>query len=248
MKLFDKLFHRNKPVNVNLDFPTKWETVTADQFKEICTVLSIPGIDRDKALFLILCTLTHIRPDRADKYDEKVLRHGQPFIINGQAHIIRSADIAEACRQLGFIYDTIGPAPSPFQDVDRLLYGVSFRAFYEADSFILRYGTEPNGAYLKTAVKSLTGGRVRKLLPWQRTATIIWWNGMKQDLMAMYPYVLKQGESITTKTQAQILQDILSSLNQDRPQDNDKILQTDVHSVLHTLNKIYHDADKRLSK
>lgn len=245
---FRRLFRRSRPKKVNLAFPTSWETVSDSDFREICTVLSLPGIDRDRALFLILCALTHIRPDRVDQYDASQLKGRQPFIINGESHLIKTSDIAEACRQLSFIVDTVGLAPCPLKDVDRMLYGVSFRAFYEADSYILRYASDPNGAYLKTAAKSLSGGRIRKLLPWQRIGIVMWWNGMKQQLMTMYPYVLKQGESITSKTQAEILQDILSSLNQNRPQDNERILQTDVHSVLHVLNNIYHDADKRVSK
>ena len=243
---FKKLFR--KEVKVNLIIPTAWESVTDAEFREICSILSIPGMDRDRALFLILCSLTHIRPDNPDKYDPKAIKGKMPFIINGQQHIIKASDIAEACRQLSFITDTVGPAPCPLKDVDRMLYNVPFQAFYEADSYIQRYAQDPNGTYLKTAAKSLTDGRIRKLLPWQRIGLVMWWNGLKATLMTMYPYVLKQSDSVTTKTQAQLLQDLLSCLNQDKPQDNEKILKTDTHSVLHTLNKIYYDAERRVSK
>lgn len=244
--LFKRLFR--KQVKVNLNYPTQWENVTDAEFREICNILSIPGMDRERGLFLILCALTHIRPDRKEKYDPKAIKGKMPFIINGQQHVIKASDIAEACRQLGFIYDTVGPAPCPLKDVDRMLYNVPFQAYYVADSYILRYAADPNGSYLSTAAKSLTDGRIRKLLPWQRIGIIMWWNGVKAQLMKMYPYVLKQSDSVTSKTQAELLQDILSTLNQNKPQDNDQILKADVHSVLHTLNNIYQDAERRVSK
>jgi len=242
MNLFRRLFSGKKEKKIDLKFPTSWEMVDAEQFRKICVILSLPGIGREQALFLCLCALTDIRPDNPDKYDPKKITGLQPFIINGQTHLVKAADIAAACGQIAFVYDTIGLTPSPFKEVDRMLYGKSFRQFFTADSYILRYGSDPNPAYLKEAAKVLTDGRVRKLLDWQRKAMVIWWNGLKDWMRMKYPYVFQPSEGsigISGKTQAEILQDLLSCMNDNKPQENEKILKTEVHQVLYSLNKIY---------
>lgn len=250
MKIIDffrGLFNRPKPAIVNLEFPTCWENMSPHDFKEVCKILNLNGISRERALFLCFCILADIRPEPSDKYDPKLMKGSMAFTIDGQSHIISSKAVTEATRQLGYIYDSVGLPPCPFDRVDRKLYGLSFKAFFTVDSLLLRAAAENNGAYMKEAVKILTGGQKRQLLPWERTAFTIWWNGVKETLMHMYPYVLKKGEEFTTtKTQAQILQDLLSCMNDNKPQENEKILATDVHSVLHALNKIYEDAEKKL--
>ena len=253
MNLLRRIFNphpKKKPVKINLTYPTSWENLSFQEFREVCRILSIPGVDRERGLFLCLCSLAHIRPDNPGNYDPVAIKGKMPFIINGQSYMINSKAVAEACHDIAFVYDEIGLPPSPLEKVDRMLYYVPFDTFYTADSYIMRYQAEKekNNAWLKEAVKALTGGRKRKLEPWERLAVVVWWNGLKKALSEKYPYVLKgSGGSVTEKTQAEILQDILASMNDNRPQENEKILKADVHSVLHALNNIYRDADKRVS-
>ena len=251
MKKITSFFKRifgPRPVKINLEYPVSWDTMSREDFREVCVILSLPGLDRDRALFLCLCRLAHIRPDNAEKYDPKMIAGKMPFIIAGKAHIINARDISEACRQLGFIYDSVGLPPAPFDQVDRKIHGITFNAFFTADSYIRRASAEKNPGYLKEAVKVLTGGAKRYLLAWERTALVIWWNGVKDFLKQRYPFVFKEGEGISNKTQAEILQDLLSCMNGNRPQENERILKTDAHSVLYSLNKIYEDAAKRISR
>lgn len=252
MKLLQRIFNprpKKKPVKINLTYPTQWENLTFDEFRAVCDILSIRNLDRERGLFLCLCALAHIKPDDPGKYDPAAIKGKMPFIIDGQAYFLSSKTVAEACNDIAFVYDEIGLPPSPLEKVDRLLYDVPFDVFYTADSYILRYQADnQNGAWLKEAVKALTGGRKRKLLPWERIAMVVWWNGVKKTLQERYPYVLKgSGSGVTDRTQAEILQDLLATMNDNRPQENDKILKSDTHSVLHALNNIYRDADKRLS-
>ena len=97
-------------------------------------------------------------------------------------------------------------------------------------------------------MKVLTNGSKRKLLEWERQALVIWWNGVKDYLQKRYPYVFRKGESVTDKTQAEILQDLLACMNDNRPQENEKILKTEVHSVLYSLNKLYENAVKNVPR
>lgn len=250
MNLLKKIFQKKaKPAKVDIQFPTSWEMMTADQFKQVCIVLSIPHVSRDQALMLCLFSLTGIRPLNPENYDQKALKGGslQPFLIDGKEHIVAASDISAACHELAYIYDSIGLPPCPLKDVDRLLYGISFRQFFVADSYILRYQADKNGSFIKEAVKTLTGGRKRQLLGWERTAVVIWWNGVKEMLKKKYPFVFREGDGISGKTQADILEDLLSCMNDNKPQDNDRILKTEAHSVLYSLNRIYSDAQHKVS-
>lgn len=253
MKLLQKLFAphpKKKPVKINLSYPVSWETMSFQDFREVCKILSIQNIGRERALFLCLCALAHIRPDDPGKYDPVAIKGKMPFIIDGKEYFIGAKAVAEACHDLSFILDSAGLPPCPLEKVNNLLYDIPFDVFYTADSYIARYQAEncQNNTWLKEAVKTLTGGRKRKLEPWERIAMVIWWNGAKQRLSERYPYVLKGEGGATGKTQAEILQDILSTLNENRPQENDKILKADTHSVLHALNNIYRDAQQKVSK
>ena len=57
--------------------------------------------------------------------------------------------------------------------------------------------------------------------------------------MEKYPYVLQEGGSISDRTQEEILQELLSCMNNNRPQENNAILKSDVHAVLYSLNNIF---------
>lgn len=245
MKLFERIkyfftLRFKHGEKIDIAYPLSWENMSLEDFHNVCTVLSQPH-GRKETLFLCLCALAHIRPDNPIHYDPKCIRDNVVFIIGGKSYVISPKVIQEACSQLQYILDDIGLAPSPLDRIDRKLYGISFMQYYQADAYMLRYASEGDGKWLKEMAKTLTGGRVRKLLPWQQKGLVIWWNGVKKYLMMKYPYVLQEGGSITDSTPADILQELLSCMNGNRPQDNDKILKSDVHSVLFSLNKIYSD-------
>lgn len=244
MKLLDKIkcfftLHFKHGEKINIEYPIDWEHMSSEDFRNVCTILGQPH-GRKETLFLCLCALAHIRPDNPIHYDPKAIKDNVAFIIGGNSYIISPKVIQEACSQLEFILDSVGLAPSPIARLDRKLYGVSFEQYYQADAYMLRYREDNNGMWLKETAKCLTNGAVRKLLPWQQKGLVIWWNGVKKYLMDKYPFVLQQGEgSLVDYTPADILQDLLGVMNDGKPQDNDKILKSDVHSVLYTLNKIY---------
>ena len=68
----------------------------------------------------------------------------------------------------------------------------------------------------------------------------IWWMGVQAYLQDLYPLVFpKSGDDGSDKTSYQILQDIFLMLNENKPQDNSRIADSELHSVLSALqNKI----------
>lgn len=225
---------------VDIVYPISWETMSQEDFRNVCTILGQPH-GRKESLFLCLCALAHIRPDNPVKYNPKAIKDNVVFIIGGQSYVISPKVIQEACSQLEYIYDTVGLPPSPIPKVDRKLFGVSFEQYYEADAYMLKYNLEEtqDDRLLKQVAITLSNGRIRKLLPWQKKGLVIWWAGVKRYLMTKYPYVLKEGGSISDRTQEELLQELLSYMNNDRPQDNNAILKSDVHAVLYSLNNIF---------
>ena len=239
VQFLKQFFHLQRGEKIDIEYPISWETMSQEDFRNVCTILSKPH-GRKETLFLCLCALAHIRPDSPIKYDPKAIKDNVVFLINGKSYVISPKVIQEACGQLEYILDAVGLAPSPLPRIDRKIYGISFDQYYQADAYMLRYMSEPsNEKWLKEAAKTLTDGRVRKLMDWQKKGMVIWWNGVKKYLMAKYPFVLQEGGDITDKTPEDILQELLSTMNDNKPQDNDKILKSDVHSVLFTLNQIY---------
>lgn len=233
---------------LNLEYPICWENMSAEDFRNVCLILSQPH-GRKETLFLCLCALAHIRPENPSLFDPEHIEDMCVFYIGGRHFAITPSDITEACGQLEYILDSVGLAPCPFKGVDRKLYGISFRQFFEADAFMLRYQAEDhNGKWLIEFLKTITGGAVRKPLPWQKIGAVIWWNGVKKYLKEKYPFVFQDGgdgAAFGDRTMADILQELLSAMNDNKPQNNDDILKSDVHSVLFCLNKIYgKDADR----
>lgn len=243
---------RQQKATANINFPLGWEQMTLPQFMDVCYILTLQGLSRERGLFLMLCKLSGLIPVSVKDVDGDIIKKNKgkdPYWIDNKIHMISRTTITDAANLLSYIYDNVGLPPSPFKNVERKLFGISFDTFYTVDSLVIRAQVENNFGYLKAAAKTLTGGRVRKLDPVLQRAFIIWWAGVKEYLQQLYPYVLTKGEGgITDKTQAEILQDLLSVMNDNKPQDNERILKTDMHSVLHALNKIYCDAHKRNSK
>lgn len=234
---FQLMFRHGEAIEIS--YPVSWNTMSQEDFKNVCIILSQPH-GRKESLFLCLCALAHIRPDNPIKYDPRAIRDNVVFIIGGKAYTFSPKVIQSACEQLEYIYDSVGLPPCPIPGVDRKLYGISFKTYYKADAMMLQYSATKDERCLKEAAIALSNGRIRKLLPWQRTGLPIWWAGLKDYLMQKYPHVLQEGGgTMTDRTMDEILLDLLSYMNDGRPQDNERILATDAHSVLHCLDKIY---------
>lgn len=231
-----------KGERLDLVYPISWETMSQEDFRNVCTILSQPH-GRKETLFLCLCALAHIRPDNPIKYDPRAIKDNLVFLIGGKSYVITPKVIQESCSQLEYILDDVGLAPCPLPKVDRKIFGLSFEKYYEADAYMLQYAADEgkNEKWLKETSKVLTNGRVRKLLDWQKKGLVIWWNGVKKYMMQKYPYVLQEGQSISDRTQTDILYDLLEVMNDHKPQENEKILKSDVHSVFYTLNHIYYE-------
>lgn len=234
-----------KGILINLTIPTGWETLTYQEFMDVCKILCL-DYDRDTTLILCLFKLAKLKwPGKT--YDPEAIAGLLPAIKDGKELFLNAATIKLACEKLSFIFDSVGLPPCPFPKMNRRLYGMPFGKYYEADSYIRRYYAQHENAFLNHAASVLTDGRVRKLTPWQRKGLIIWWNGLTDYLMERFPDVLVSGGSISNLNQVELLEELLLAINEGKPQDNEKILSCDTYSVLLTLQNKYHNAKQRSS-
>lgn len=236
-------FSFTKGVKLNINYPTSWEAMSMEEFQNVCTLLSLPVSCEEEMLHNCLCALGHLRPTSVLQYDPQLIKDNGAYIYAGQIYFISPETIREACDQLKYITNETGLSPSPIGHLDRKLYGVTFGQFYEADAMMLRYQATGQEKFIVRAARVLTSGKVKGLKVWQVKGMTIWWGGVKKYLMTKYPYVFQDGgdgSSFGDKTPADILQDLMLTMNGNKPQDNDKILKTDVHSVLSALNNIYY--------
>lgn len=225
---------------VNLTYPTCWEKMSSEDFETVCRIISGEKRSEPELLFLLLCALAKMQPDNPVRYDSEALKDNVVFRCGSHCYIISPKVIQAGCSDLSYILHDVGLAPSPFRFVDRKLYGITFGQYYEADAMIMRYHDSQDEIYLEQAATILNGHKTN-MPDWRKKALIIWWNGVKQYLMEKYSYIFQVGDSYASveKSPADILQELLSAMNSDRPQDNDKILNTELHSVLYSLNNIY---------
>lgn len=228
---------------MNLTFPTSWEGMTPDEFAHVCKILCL-NCDRETTLLMCLFVLSRLKwPGKL--YDAEGIRNLLPAIHDGKEIFLSTAVLKSACDQLAYILDEIGLPPCPLAGVNRRLYGVSFGQFFEADSYIKKWVTSRSNADLNHAASVLTDGRVKKLKDWQRKAIVIWWNGLINYLMKRFPNVLVEDDSGSSLSQAELLQELLASVNSGKPQENEQILSSETYSVLLALENRYRDAKQR---
>lgn len=246
------LFFRMKDkygTQVDITYPVSWESMSYSEFESVCSVLDGEPRNEPETLFLCLCALARIRP-AAVKYDTSAIGDRLVMAIGDRLYVVSPEVIQAACHQLSYIIHDVGLSPSPLLHVDRKLYGVTFGQFYEADSLILRYNATKKDRYLDDAARVLTGKKAFVLSGWKRRGLVIWWSGVKKYLMNKYPHVFQSsdeggGAVGGEKTPADILQELLSAMNGNHPQENDRILATELHSVLFSLDRIYQQNAKK---
>lgn len=178
----------NNGIAINLTIPTGWETLTYQEYMDVCKILCL-GYDRDTTLILCLFKLAKLKwPYKT--YNPDAIAGLLPAIKDGQELFLNAATIQLACSQLSFIYDSVGLPPCPFPKINRRLYGMPFEKYYETDSYIKRYYDTHKTSFLDHAAAALTDGKIRKLAGWQHKGILIWWNGLTDYLMKRFPDVL----------------------------------------------------------
>lgn len=233
-------------MSIDLKYPTCWEEVT----KEHLSIISAEMLrlrSREDFLFEVFRKINKIQVVMRPGLDEDTPAAEFFFKKKGQRFSLKASILATACEELAFILDTVGLPESPILSVNRKLYDIKFKQYYFADAYYNRFLLKQEMSLICTMYESLTGVKRKSLSPVEIIELKIWWSGLKKTLKEMYPAVLKDGDETdepTQKSPADILTEILSILNENHPERNQELLNTDVHAVMQSLDNIYTIAKK----
>ena len=214
-------------MNVNLTAPTKWGELTADQFRMVVKTMLL-HLTESERLFVLFCQLTGIRR-YADEDNKFVTSDGQDFRMEDW-------QVADFCDRLRWLIDTVpDDLPNPTKK-DAYLRDISFGDWFEADTQFRLYEDDNDLTHFATILPKL-GEEAHEIDDAEAIMLKMWWNCVMGKIGPMYPNVFTKnegggGECNPFKT----LQEMHLLLNDDRPQDNEKIDEARLHDVLSALD------------
>lgn len=214
-------------MNINLTAPTKWGELTADQFRMVVKV-SLLHLTESERLFVLLCQLTGIRR-YVDEDNKFVTADGQDFRL-------QDYEIVDFCERLRWLIDTVPDViPNPSKR-DDYLRDISFGDWFEADIQFRQYEDDHDLSHFNIILRKL-GEWPRMIDEAEAIVLKLWWNYVMGVIGPMYPNVFAKSEGGGGGFNPfKNLQEMHLLLNDDRPQDNEKIDDARLHDVLSALD------------
>lgn len=219
-------------MTINITAPLSWNELSLRDLKHVAYVMMLPELDRTHASILLFCKLAGL------KMKKNIA--GSVFFKKGKLKfILEPYQLMDFAQRFNYIFeekpcDIVNPTK-----IDSHLIDVKFGDYYFANAMMMRYQFTGEKKFVRQALKAL-GQRTMHLSKLKGCMIWIWWMGVQSYLQDLYPLVFpKGGDDNSDKTSYQILQDIYLMLNENRPQDNRHIADSELHSVLSALqNKI----------
>lgn len=219
-------------MTIDIKAPLSWNELSLRDLKHVAQVMMLPELDRTHASILLFCKLAGL------KMKKNIA--GSVFFKKGKLKfILEPYQLMDFSQKMNYIFDEkpcdiVNPTK-----IDPHLIDVKFGDYYFANAMMMRYQFTGERKFVRHALKTL-GQRSIYLSKMKGQMIWIWWMGVQSYLQDLYPLVFpKGGDDSSDKTSYQILQDIYLMLNENRPQDNRHIADSELHSVLSALqNKI----------
>ena len=214
-------------VRIDLEAPMSWQALTADQVRAVA-LLTHGGLLREECLIALFCELCGVKLSRQD---EVIMLHR-----GDEAYPIDALVLGDLSGRMAWILDTepVNVA-CPFDGIDRYLMDTTFGDYFHADAMVLRFATTDDMECARKALNDL-GIPQPELTVEDAWALQLWWFGLKKGLKERYPLVFEDsGESSEGYNPITARQDIMLMLNDGKPQDNEKIEQSNLHDVLSAL-------------
>ena len=226
-------------MTIDLHTPTCWKELTTEQLREVVE-LALMGLHREEYLLVLFCKFANVVMLVGSSTDPEAVKN-RFRDSEGQEFELEDWQVAEFCGRLSFVLDEQMPMEVAWPwKWNRHLLDTSFGDWFHADAQMLGFALDGNPERLKGAMKDL-GDPPETLEPSDITLLLRWYECFKDYLQQTYPLVFQKAEpganSPTTPIEAR--QNIMLMLNDNRPQDNEAIEQSNVHDVLAALqNKI----------
>lgn len=211
---------------IDLKAPTRWGELTLDQFRMVAKTMLL-HLTESEMLLVLLCQLTGIRR-YADEDNKFVTEDGQDFRL-------KDYEIADFCDRLRWLIDTVPDViPNPSKR-DDYLRDISFGDWFEADTQFRLYEDDHDLDHFSVILPKL-GEEAHEVDETEAVMLKMWWNCVMAQIAPMYPNVFVKGEGGGECNPFKNLQEMHLLLNDDRPQDNEKIDEARLHDVLSALD------------
>lgn len=237
---------------LNLTLPTGWGKLNADQVMRVAYYLS-QRITEPEYLVRLGLEFAGLKPRGSQQRDGEI-RYAYYHRCHGNV-LLTAEQVASIAYALEWTTKDPEPMAAPNLDgyatPDSRMYGVTLEQFITADTAYGAYVRTQDALALRTFVVSLytrrrgfdpdrlprEAARIARLPEYQMQAVLLWFSGAKRYLQKKYPYVFSTDETGASVTPGdELMLGMLSSLNESRIADNEKIRQADVHEVLYELN------------
>ena len=225
-------------MTIDLHTPTCWKELTTEQLREVVE-LALMGLHREEYLLVLFCKFANVKVliGSADEDDKKKVRT-RFADADGNEFELEDWQVSDFCGRLAFILDEQMPMEVAWPwKWNRYLYATSFGDWFKADAQMLGFALEGDPERLKGAMKYL-GDPKDTLEPSDITLLLRWYECFKDWLRDRYPLVFKKpkpGSEEGPTSPVETRQTIMLMLNENRPQDNEAIENSNVHDVLAAL-------------
>lgn len=234
-------------MKIDLHTPVSWQELTADQLRFVVTT-ALQGLRREEFLLVLFCHFTGVKmvAGTAMENNKKVV---QTRFKDADGHEFELEDwkVSDFCSRLAVFFDENIPLDVawPFK-WDRYLFDTTFGNWFHADAMMLRFALEGNPEFLKKAMKDL-GDKRGDIQPDDPDLVLMlrWYENFKDWLQMRYPLVFQKSKTGENEIPSPIdtRKDIMLMLNNNRPQDNEAIENSNLHDVLAALQHRIEEAN-----
>ncbi len=216
---------------MDLKAPERWEDLSLEQLRSVANALQLP-LAREERLLLMMNLLTGASVAReAGRY---TLHH------EGQRAAVSIEELYDLAERFAWIIDTEPNGTRNPSKADDNVRDMTFGDWFEADTHFRLYAEDGDLSHFQIILPAVKE-QVRTLPPDEAQTYLWWWISVSKILAGAYPNVFQQCDEndYAPFDPFRQLQNFHLLLNDDRPQDDRLIDETNVHNVLAALdNKI----------
>lgn len=249
---------------LHITLPQGWGELTAAQVSRVAYHLAHKTDDIQYLVNLAL-EFADLQPRGANCSPDGVFTYSYYHRSAGRV-VLNAEQVAAMARAIEWATGEPEPMQAPELDgycsPDQRLFGITLEQFVTADNACNAFASRQNIEALRVMVAALyprsksydpeklqvEAARLSFLPMWQLEAVVLWYIGAKKFLMQKYQSVFSGGEEQGGASGAEILLGLLSSVNEGRVVDNEKLKSTDIHEILYELNRKIRNAQKTSDK
>lgn len=215
---------------IDLSIPASWKEIKREQLAVIASLMDAQ-LTREEVLFVLFCRFAGL------KYEGNGV-----FAASGRQRIrMGSRQLSDFCGRLSFILDEMPCDIVNPTRIDPYLCDITFGSYFHADALLYGFRLKSDPDMVREALADL-GDHRRRVSAQFAAEVMLWWTGVQQWLKIQYPTVFDcDGESGEAYDPLKARQNIMLMLNNNCPQDNQRIEDSKMHDVLSALQaKIEH--------